>query len=177
MDNTISTPALQNPVDLGATFVVHSTTKYICGNASSLGGMICGPSEIVEGIRQNGLRYLGPSMSPFNAWINLCGLESLLLRMDKHCSNAMAVANFLESHPKVESVNYPGYHQILIIVFRKWTASKDSVRWCPSSSKVHMMKRLNLLIRLNCWRMPRIWVLPRVSLHIRHLLSNHSKVI
>lgn len=108
VDNTISTPALQNPVDLGATCVVHSTTKYICGNASSLGGMICGPSEIVEGIRQSGLRYLGPSMSPFNAWLNLCGLESLSLRMDKHCSNAMAVANFLESHPKAASVNYPG---------------------------------------------------------------------
>jgi O-acetylhomoserine/O-acetylserine sulfhydrylase-like pyridoxal-dependent enzyme len=117
VDNTIPTPALQNPVDLGATVVVHSTTKYLCGNSSSLGGIICGPTELIEGIRQNGLRYLGPSMSPFNAWLNLCGLETLSLRMDKHCSNAMAVARFLEGHPKVNSVNYPGlpsnpYHRL-----------------------------------------------------------------
>jgi O-acetylhomoserine/O-acetylserine sulfhydrylase-like pyridoxal-dependent enzyme len=108
VDNTIATPALQTPADLGADLIVHSTTKYICGNASSLGGILCGPNAIVEGIRQNGIRYLGPSMTPFNAWLNLNGLETLSLRMAKHCSNAVAVASFLEKHPKVESVNYPG---------------------------------------------------------------------
>lgn len=108
VDNTITTPALQVPADLGADIVVHSTTKFICGNASSLGGIICGPKAITEGIRQSGIRYLGPSMTPFNAWLNLLGLETLSLRMDKHCSNAMAVATFLENHPRVESVNYPG---------------------------------------------------------------------
>ncbi len=108
VDNTITTPALQNPINLGASVVVHSTTKYICGNGSSLGGIICGSKEIVEGIRQNGIRYLGPAMSPFNAWLNLNGLESLALRMERHCINAMAVAQFLEKHPRVETVNYPG---------------------------------------------------------------------
>jgi O-acetylhomoserine/O-acetylserine sulfhydrylase-like pyridoxal-dependent enzyme len=108
VDNTIATPALQTPADLGATIVVHSTTKYICGNASSLGGIICGPKSITEGIRQSGIRYLGPSMTPFNAWLNLNGLETLSLRMEKHSSNAQAVATFLDKHPRVESVNYPG---------------------------------------------------------------------
>ena len=118
VDNTITTPALQQPILLGADIVVHSTTKYICGNATSLGGIICGPKSIVEGIRQNGIRYLGPAMAPFNAWLNLNGLETLALRMDRHCHNAMVVASFLEKHPKVNYVNYPGlesnpYHKLI----------------------------------------------------------------
>jgi O-acetylhomoserine/O-acetylserine sulfhydrylase-like pyridoxal-dependent enzyme len=108
VDNTIATPALQSPVDLGANVVVHSTTKYICGNGSSLGGIICGSRELVEGIRQSSIRYLGPAMSPFNAWLSLLGLETLGLRMERHCVNALAVARFLEKHPRVETVNYPG---------------------------------------------------------------------
>jgi O-acetylhomoserine/O-acetylserine sulfhydrylase-like pyridoxal-dependent enzyme len=108
VDNTIATPALQSPIDLGANVVVHSTTKYICGNGSSLGGIICGTRELVEGIRQSSIRYLGPAMSPFNAWLSLLGLETLGLRMERHCANALAVARFLEKHPRVESVNYPG---------------------------------------------------------------------
>ncbi len=116
-DNTITTPALQQPISLGADTVVHSTTKFICGNASSLGGIICGTEEVIEGIRQGCMRYLGPAMAPFNAWLNLLGLETLSLRMAKHCSNALAIAEFLEKHPLVESVNYPGlssnpYHAI-----------------------------------------------------------------
>jgi len=108
VDNTIATPALQSPIDLGASVVVHSTTKYICGNGSSLGGIICGSKEMVEGIRKNAIRYLGPAMSPFNAWLSLLGLETLGLRMERHCVNALAVARFLEKHPRVETVNYPG---------------------------------------------------------------------
>ncbi len=108
VDNTICTPALQHPTALGATVIVHSTTKYVCGNASSLGGIICGPERIVEGIRRGCLRYLGPAMSPFNAWLNLNGLETLALRMERHCSNALAVARFLAGHPLVSTVNYPG---------------------------------------------------------------------
>jgi O-acetylhomoserine/O-acetylserine sulfhydrylase-like pyridoxal-dependent enzyme len=118
VDNTICTPALQQPVLLGADIVVHSTTKYISGNATSLGGIICGPKSLIDGIRQNCIRYLGPAMSPFNAWLNLIGLETLPLRMDRHGQNALAVAKFLEKHPKVETVNYPGmesnpYHRLI----------------------------------------------------------------
>jgi len=108
VDNTITTPALQQPIALGADVVVHSTTKYVCGNGTSLGGIICGPKNLIDGIRQNCIRYLGPAMAPFNAWLNLLGLETLSLRMDKHCANAMAVARFLDKHPRVKCVNYPG---------------------------------------------------------------------
>ncbi|MEI6886365.1 MAG: aminotransferase class I/II-fold pyridoxal phosphate-dependent enzyme, partial [Bacteroidota bacterium] len=118
VDNTIATPALQQPIALGADVTVHSTTKYVCGNGTSLGGIICGPKELIDGIRQSCIRYLGPSMAPFNAWLNLLGLETLSLRMEKHCSNAMAVATFLEKHPRVKAVNYPGlksnpYHKMI----------------------------------------------------------------
>ena len=118
-DNTISSPALQQAVALGADIVVHSTTKYICGNASSLGGIICGRKDLIEdNIRMGPMRYIGPSMSPFNAWLNILGLETLSLRMERHCSNALAVASFLENHENVISVNYPGlssnpYHELV----------------------------------------------------------------
>ena len=118
VDNTICTPALQQPVLLGGNVIVHSTTKYISGNATSLGGIICGPKELIDGIRQNCIRYLGPAMSPMNAWLSINGLETLALRMDRHCQNAMAIAKFLESHPQVKNVNYPGlesnpYHKLV----------------------------------------------------------------
>ena len=118
VDNTICTPALQQPVLLGANIVVHSTTKFICGNATSLGGIVCGSKELIDGIRQNDIRYLGPAMAPLNAWLSLNGLETLALRMARHCENAMAVAKFLEKHPKVNFVNYPGlpsnpYHKMI----------------------------------------------------------------
>jgi O-acetylhomoserine/O-acetylserine sulfhydrylase-like pyridoxal-dependent enzyme len=108
VDNTICTPALQQPVLLGADIVVHSTTKYICGNATSLGGIVCGPKEVIEGIRQNGIRYLGPAMAPLNAWLSLNGLETLALRMTRHCENSIGVAKFLAKQPRVSFVNYPG---------------------------------------------------------------------
>jgi O-succinylhomoserine sulfhydrylase len=108
VDNTICTPALQRPVSLGATLVVHSTTKYVSGNASSLGGIVCGPHKVIDAIRRGCMRYLGPSMSPFHAWLNLNSLETLALRMERHCSNALALARFLERHPLVKTVNYPG---------------------------------------------------------------------
>lgn len=118
VDNTITTPALQQPILLGADAVVHSTTKYISGNATSLGGILCGSKDLVNGIRQNGIRYLGPAMAPLNAWLSINGLETLALRMDRHCHNAMAVATYLEKHPKVTCVNYPGlesnpYHKLV----------------------------------------------------------------
>ena len=108
VDNTFATPYLQQPLQLGADLVVHSTTKYICGNASALGGILCGSKELIDGIRNGSMRYLGPSLSPLNAWLMLNGLEHLSLRMERHCSNATALAKFLEGHPQVTAVNYPG---------------------------------------------------------------------
>jgi len=107
VDNTICTPALQKPIKMGADIIVHSVTKYLCGNATSLGGCIIAKKKVIQEIRKGAMRYLGPSMSPFNAWLLLMSMETLSLRMERHSSNAIALAKFLEAHPKVESVNYP----------------------------------------------------------------------
>ncbi len=108
VDNTICTPALMRPIELGADIIIHSATKYISGNATSLSGVIVGKKEFMDHVRHVGYRNMGPSISPFNSWLCLLGLESLSLRMKKHSDNAMAVATFLEKHPKIESVSYPG---------------------------------------------------------------------
>ncbi len=108
VDNTICSPALMRPIELGADIVIHSATKYISGNGTSLSGVIVAKKEFVDHVRHEGFRNIGPSASPFNSWLCLLGLESLSLRMKKHSDNAMAIAKFLEKHPKVESVLYPG---------------------------------------------------------------------
>ncbi len=108
VDNTICTPALMRPIEMGADIVIHSATKYISGNATSLSGVIVGKKEFLDHVRHIGYRNMGPSISPFNSWLCLLGLESLSLRMKKHSDNALAVARFLEKHPMIESVSYPG---------------------------------------------------------------------
>ncbi len=108
IDNCFCTPALQRPLDLGADIVVHSATKYLDGQGRCLGGAVVGSEELV-GVEVFGvLRTGGVAMSPFNAWVFLKGLETLNLRMKAHCDNALAVATWLDNHPKVTKVNYPG---------------------------------------------------------------------
>ncbi|UCF05815.1 MAG: O-acetylhomoserine aminocarboxypropyltransferase/cysteine synthase [bacterium] len=108
VDNTICTPALMQPIEMGADIVIHSATKYISGNSTSISGVIVGRKEFIDHIRRTGYRNIGPSLSPFNSWLCLLGLESLSLRMKRHSESAMAIAEFLESHPRVEAVSYPG---------------------------------------------------------------------
>jgi len=108
VDNTICTPALMRPIDLGADIVIHSATKYISGNATSLSGILVGKKEFVDHVRHVGFRNMGPTASPFNGWLCLLGLESLSLRMKRHSDSAMTIAKHLEKHPKIESVSYPG---------------------------------------------------------------------
>jgi O-acetylhomoserine/O-acetylserine sulfhydrylase-like pyridoxal-dependent enzyme len=93
---------------MGADIIIHSATKYISGNATSLSGVIVGKKDFVTHVRRIGFRNIGPSASPFNSWLCLLGLESLSIRMKRHCDNAMTIAKFLEKHPKIESVSYPG---------------------------------------------------------------------
>jgi O-succinylhomoserine sulfhydrylase len=108
VDNCFCTPALQQPIRLGADIVVHSATKYIDGQGRCIGGAVCGRKDVVgEGV-YGFLRSAGPSMSPFNAWIFLKGLETLKLRMQAHSANALALARWLEQQPQVERVYYPG---------------------------------------------------------------------
>jgi cystathionine beta-lyase/cystathionine gamma-synthase len=108
VDNTILTPALQRPFELGADVVLHSTTKYIDGHNATVGGaLITRNAEIHE--RLTYLRNaIGAIQSPFNAWLTLQGVKTLPLRMERHCANALRVARFLEDHPRVTRVHYPG---------------------------------------------------------------------
>ncbi len=108
VDNCFCTPALQLPLALGADIVIHSATKYIDGQGRCMGGAVCGSKAIVgEGVF-GFLRSAGPSLSPFNAWVFLKGLETLSIRMKAHCENSLAIARWLEQQPVVERVYYPG---------------------------------------------------------------------
>lgn len=108
VDNAFCTPALQKPLALGADIVIHSATKYIDGQGRCVGGAVVGNRELVGETVYGFLRTAGPSLSPFNAWVFLKGLETLSLRMKAHCENALALAGFLEQQPNVERVYYPG---------------------------------------------------------------------
>ena len=108
VDNCFCTPALQRPLDLGADIVVHSATKYIDGQGRGLGGAVVGDAQRVGEEIFGVLRTAGPSMSPFNAWLFLKGLETLELRMLAHSAGAQQLAIWLEQHPSVERVYYPG---------------------------------------------------------------------
>ena len=108
VDSTFAGPVLQRPLDLGADYVVHSLTKYLNGQGDAVGGVVLGPLEGIRRIRREMLVHLGGAMSPFNAWLTMRGLTTLPLRMARHCENALRVARFLEDHPRVERVIYPG---------------------------------------------------------------------
>jgi len=108
VDSTWASPALQRPLALGADFVVHSLTKYINGHGDALGGAVIGPQKEIQRIRKQMLVHLGGALSPFNAWLILRGAVTLPLRMRQHSESAMQVAQFLEGHPKVAHVVYPG---------------------------------------------------------------------
>jgi O-succinylhomoserine sulfhydrylase len=107
VDNCFCTPALQKPLALGADLVVHSATKYIDGQGRAMGGAVVGSFAHIADI-VGFLRTAGPTMSPFNAWVFLKGLETLSLRMRAHSSSAQYLAEWLEQHPKVEHVYYTG---------------------------------------------------------------------
>ncbi len=107
VDNTFATPALQRPLELGADIVVHSLTKYLNGHGDVIGGVVVGRKEYVEPIRESHIHF-GGIMAPFDAYLVLRGLKTLHLRMARHSENAMKVAQFLEQHPKIERVFYPG---------------------------------------------------------------------
>jgi O-succinylhomoserine sulfhydrylase len=107
VDNSFCTPVLQKPLALGADLVVYSATKYIDGQGRVLGGAVVGSSALIDPIYFF-LRTAGPSLSPFNAWVLLKGLETLPLRMKAHSENALALATWLETQPQVARVHYPG---------------------------------------------------------------------
>jgi len=107
VDNCFCSPALQKPLELGADIVIHSATKYLDGQGRVLGGAVLGSKELMEGVFTF-LRTAGPTLSAFNAWVILKGMETLSLRMEAHSRNALALAQWLEAQPQVARVWYPG---------------------------------------------------------------------
>jgi methionine-gamma-lyase len=107
-DNTFASPYLQQPLRLGVDILASSATKYLSGHGDTLGGIIVGKKPYILNTRFIWATNLGPTISPFNAWLLLRGIRTLGPRMKTHCENAMKVAQFLEKHPKVKKVNYPG---------------------------------------------------------------------
>ncbi len=107
VDNCFCTPALQKPLELGADLIIHSATKYLDGQGRTLGGAVVGSHKLIEEV-YGVVRTCGPSMSPFNAWVFLKGLETLRLRMEAHSASALALATWLAQQPQVEQVNYSG---------------------------------------------------------------------
>ena len=108
VDNVFCTPALQRPLELGADLVVHSATKYLDGQGRVIAGAVAGPKTLVGDPMTTFLRTAGPTLSPFNAWVVLKGLETLELRMRAQSAAALELAAWLQSHPKVTRVYYPG---------------------------------------------------------------------
>jgi len=108
IDSTFTTPYLIRPLEYGVDVVVHSATKYLCGHGDLLCGVIAGSRVFVDKIRASIYQELGAVPSPFTCWLMLRSLKTLPIRMRQHCENAMKIATWLESHPKIESVSYPG---------------------------------------------------------------------
>ncbi len=108
VDNTFATPCLTRPMDLGADIVIHSATKYICGHGDTIGGVAVAGLEDSQAIRTVAFKNLGSTIAPITAWLLARGLQTLPLRVERHCLNAMKIAKFLEKHPKVNRTFYPG---------------------------------------------------------------------
>jgi O-succinylhomoserine sulfhydrylase len=107
VDNVFATPLLQRPLEFGADVVVYSATKHIDGQGRVLGGAILGPEQYIEEDVQTLMRHTGPSMSPFNAWVLLKGLETMRLRVDHQSASALRIAQWLDADPRVATVRYP----------------------------------------------------------------------
>jgi methionine-gamma-lyase len=108
VDNTFLTPVLQQPAKFGADIVVHSATKYLNGHGDVVAGIVCASFDMINEIKMTTLKDIGATISPHDAWLIMRGLKTLPIRMDRHCSNAQTVAEFLEQHPIVDEVYYPG---------------------------------------------------------------------
>jgi methionine-gamma-lyase len=108
VDNTFATPYLQRPLELGVDVVIHSTTKYLCGHGTVVGGVMTTVCDDVKDRAYTIIKDIGGNPGPFDAWLVNLGIKTLPIRMERHCDNAMAIARYLEKRPKVERVYYPG---------------------------------------------------------------------
>ncbi len=147
VDNTTATAALQKPMALGADIVLLSITKFLCGNASVLGGAVVGPEALVEDIRWNTTEFIGAIMQPLEAWLTLQFLETLSLRMERHSANAQKVAEVLVDQPQVRHVNYPGLpdHPQHDLAMRQMKAGGGMLSFVVSGGMAGAAKVMNKL--------------------------------
>ena len=123
VDNTFSTPYIQRPLELGADVVVHSGTKFLNGHGDVIAGFVIGSKAFIDEVRLFGVKDMtGACLSPFDAYLIIRGMKTLEIRMDRHCESAMAVAEFLEAHPAVENVYFPGLES-----FPQYTLAKKQM--------------------------------------------------
>jgi O-succinylhomoserine sulfhydrylase len=147
VDNVFATPLLQRPLELGADIVVYSATKHIDGQGRCLGGVVLGPKEFIEEKLHNFLKHTGPSLSPFNAWVLLKGLETLPVRVDRHVASAAAIADFLAARSEVARVYYPGRtdHPQAALAKRQMAAGGPLVAFNVKGGKDAAFKFMNAL--------------------------------
>jgi len=147
VDNVFATPLLQRPLDLGADVVVYSATKHIDGQGRALGGVVLGTRKYIEEQLQPILRHTGPSLSPMNAWLLLKGLETLELRVARHCESALRIAKFLAGQSKLGAVLYPGLtsHPQHALARRQMSAGGSLVTFDVKGGKAAAFRFLNAL--------------------------------
>jgi len=147
VDNVFATPLLQKPLALGADVVVYSATKHIDGQGRSLGGAVLGSRAFVTDHLAPFLKHTGPALSPFNAWLMLKGMETLNLRVERHCRNAAEVAAFLDKHPKVVRALYPGLesHPQRELARRQMSAGGNLVAFITAGGKAGAFRFQNAL--------------------------------
>jgi O-succinylhomoserine sulfhydrylase len=147
VDNVFASPLLQKPLQLGADIVVYSATKHIDGQGRSLGGAVLGSAKYVNETLAPFLRHTGPALSPFNAWILVKGLETMDLRVRQMCDSALAIAQFLEKHPRASRVRYPGLesHPQYALAKRQMSGAGTVVTLNVGRDKAETFRFLNAL--------------------------------
>jgi O-succinylhomoserine sulfhydrylase len=151
VDNVFATPVLQRPLALGADVVVYSATKHIDGQGRTMGGAILCSEAFIKDHLQMFYRHTGPSMSPFNAWVMVKGLETLDLRVERHCANALKVAEFLEGQSGVTKVLYPGLpsHPQAELAKRQMSGGSTLVAFEVAGSKARAFRMMNALATID----------------------------
>ncbi len=164
VDNCFCTPILQKPLELGADLVIHSATKYIDGQGRVLGGAVCGPKKLTEEVFKY-LRTAGPTLSAFNAWVLLKGLETLKLRVEAQAANAARLANWLEAHPRVARVSTPACLRTRSTNWPRHSRRTGAASY-PSRSRAGASRRGPSLTIANYSPSPPIWATSRPPLLI-----------
>jgi cystathionine gamma-synthase/methionine-gamma-lyase len=155
VDSTWSGLLSQFPLALGADVVMHSLSKYINGHGDAVAGAVLGPQEIIDQVRRFAVRDIGGCISPFNAWQIMRGSETLPLRLPRHSDNAMAVGQFLESHPKVAWVRYPGLpshpqHEVAKRQMKYFSGMLNFDIKGDPSQRLEVIRRLQIFTHATC---------------------------